>query len=132
MKDETNEPDDIPFKIVDMHQRDSEQKHVDMFKGKKVFMDIVPAGESDFKVLFFVEGKVDHPMFGEQEIRHTLTGYYMKRRWFHKMFNMSDEVLIETAVKEAKRRWERVKENTTNFESIREKHGLSNSKLNFD
>ena len=44
------------FKIVNMHERKPEDpKAVDMFKGKKVLMDIVPAEDGDFKILFVVE-----------------------------------------------------------------------------
>jgi len=125
-EDEPKDGVTTPFKVVAMRQEDQGIAHVDTFRGKKVYMDIVPMETCDFQVSFIIMCKHTTIMGEEAEHSRVLCAYYMKRRWWHRMLRISDEALIDTAVRCAKLRWKRVKENTQEFERVREKYGLSN------
>lgn len=132
MMDETDKPDvPAPFQVVSIHPPDEDKPHFDIYKGKKVYMDIEPINMHDFQVVFFITCMHDTVM-GRIDHKHILSGYLMRRRWWHNLLFIDDEALIDTAVRIGKRRWERMKTNTKQFELVREKYGLPNDRLNLD
>lgn len=120
------------FRVVNMSEHKANRKCFDVFKGKEVFMDIVPADKDEFRIVFYVNCKHSHPLFGEIDHKQVLTGYNVERKWFHRLMGTTDEQLLDAAIPKAKKRWKFVKNNTLQFEAIREKHGISNEELSFD
>jgi len=119
------------MKIVPLENILNKGEHDKVWKGKIVRLDIRPAKNNGFILVYEMECDIQPlgDMGPTVQHNHAICGVMVKSRWWHKIFGITDKRRIATGMKKLQKRWEEMVAHTKQFDDIRESYGIQEGVL---